>query len=139
MLSTTTVGDFPSILTLASLFIDQILKSLLLKWSSKRALQSSTEEKNCATLLFFRLTTRGNVKGEQADFCTSEVQKYQEVPRSTKKYREIPRSTKKYEEVPRSTKKYERSTLYSFDFYPQTEKKVFRYCAISKTLLPITE
>jgi hypothetical protein len=45
-------------------------------------------------------------KGEQANFCTSEVQKYQEVPRSTKKYREVPRSTEKYQEVPRSTEKY---------------------------------
>jgi hypothetical protein len=46
-------------------------------------------------------------KGEQANFCTSEVQKYQEVPRSTKKYREVPRSTEKYREVPRSTEKYQ--------------------------------
>jgi hypothetical protein len=37
-----------------------------------------------------------NFQGEQADFCTSEVQKYEKVQRSTEKYREVPRSTKKY-------------------------------------------
>ncbi len=46
-------------------------------------------------------------KGEQADFCTSEVQKYEKVQRSTKKYWEVLKSTKKYREVPRSTEKYE--------------------------------
>ena len=44
-------------------------------------------------------------KGEKADFWTSEVRKYKEVPRSTKKYREVPRSTKKYREVRRGPKK----------------------------------
>jgi hypothetical protein len=43
-------------------------------------------------------------KGKQPDFCTSEAQKYEEVPRSTEKYREVPKSTK---EVKGSTKKYE--------------------------------
>ncbi len=50
-------------------------------------------------------------KGEQADFCTSEVQKYEKVQRSTKKYKEVQevrRSIEKYQEAPRSTKKYKK-------------------------------
>jgi hypothetical protein len=45
-------------------------------------------------------------KGEQADFCTSEVQKYREVQRSTENYKEVERS-KRY--LPR--------------FFPKTEQK----------------
>ena len=59
------------------------------------------------------ISVSGFVKGGQAYFCTSEVQKYEEVPRSTEKYGEVPRSTKevrkKYASLP--------------DFYPQTEQK----------------
>ena len=39
---------------------------------------------------------RGFLTGEKADFWTSEVRKYREVPRSTKKYEEVRGSTKKY-------------------------------------------
>ena len=45
------------------------------------------------------MNKRGLVKGGKADFCTFEVQKYEEVRRSTEKYR-------KYDEVRRSTEKY---------------------------------
>ncbi len=43
--------------------------------------------------------------------------------RSTKKYQEVPKSTKKYKKYREVRKKYQRSTLYSFDFYPQIEQK----------------
>jgi hypothetical protein len=89
-------------------------------------------------LLYFRSTKVPKSTKKYQEVARS-IKKYLEVPRSTEKYQEVPRSTEKYKEVPRSTEKYERSTLYSFDFYPQTVKKVFCYCAISKTLLPITE
>jgi hypothetical protein len=94
----------------------------------------------------------GKARGEKQDFCTSEVQKYRQVPRSTKKYREVPRSTKNSQEVPRSTKKYkevQRSTekyrevrkkyLFSFSFFPANRTKVFCYWEMSKILFPITE
>jgi hypothetical protein len=46
-------------------------------------------------------------KGERADFCFSEVQKYREVQRSTRKYQEVSRSTEKYTaEVPQNLMKY---------------------------------
>jgi hypothetical protein len=56
------VKMFPSILILASLFIDQILKSFLAKWSAKRALQSPIDEKSSERLMLFWLTTRQNVQ-----------------------------------------------------------------------------
>ena len=72
------------------------------------SLSSSSDFWYAAILL---VSPGGSIKGEQAYFCTSEVQgsteKYEEVPRSTGKYREVSRSTKKYQEVPRSIKKYQ--------------------------------
>ncbi|CAF1208933.1 unnamed protein product [Rotaria magnacalcarata] len=53
----------------------------------------------------------GFAKGEKAYFYTSEVQKYEEVPRSTKKYLEVPRSPEKYLGVRRSPKKYEEARI----------------------------
>ena len=83
------------------------------------------------------------LKGEQAYFCTSEVQKYEEVPRSTKKYQEV-------------RKKYGRSTLPSLIFtrkqnksfllstnaknsVPKKRTKMFCYWKMSKILFPKTE
>jgi hypothetical protein len=60
-----------------------------------------------ANISLYDLIAHTIIKGEQADFCTSEVKKYEEVQGSTKKYREVQRSTKKHREVPRSTEKYE--------------------------------
>ncbi len=42
-------------------------------------------------LFYFNRTI--HPKGKQADFCTSEVQKYEKVQRSTEKYQEVRRST----------------------------------------------
>jgi hypothetical protein len=61
-------------------------------------------------------------RGKQQDFCTSEVQKYKEVQRSTEKYREV-------------RKKY----LFSFSFFPANRTKVFCYWEMSKILFPVTE
>ena len=68
-------------------------------------------------VLFATLIIGSFMKGEQADFCISEVQKYGKVQRSTRKYdevqevQEVQRSTGKYKEVrkrTRSTKAYKK-------------------------------
>jgi hypothetical protein len=52
-------------------------------------------------------TRRNFGKGKQANFGTSEVQKYGKVPKSTKNNRKVRRSTEKYGKVLKSTEKYE--------------------------------
>jgi hypothetical protein len=51
-----------STLTLASLFVDPVLKFFLLKWSAKRALQSSIHKQFSWTLFFLWLTTSEKVQ-----------------------------------------------------------------------------
>jgi cell fate (sporulation/competence/biofilm development) regulator YlbF (YheA/YmcA/DUF963 family) len=68
------------------------------------------------------------------DFCTSEVQKYGEVRRSTEKYREVPRNTEKYEEVQRSSEKY-REVRRSTKKYREVQKQ---YREVPRSLLSLS-
>ena len=62
--------------------------------------------------------------------CFLRIEKYQEVPRSTKKYQEVPRSIEKYREVSRSTKK-SKEVLKSTKKYLEVHRSIKKYNEVS--------